>query len=89
MEPTLGAALTDVFGAGVSTTSGSGSSATVPSEVRTMIANAVKDYQNAQTALSQSDLGTYQSDIQAAGQLMTQAEQLLKASTSTKTSPKG
>lgn len=82
MEPTLGAALSDVFGASVSTSTGSGSSASVPSEVRTLISSAVKDYQSAQTALSQSDLATYQADIQAAGQLMTQANQLLKSSAS-------
>jgi hypothetical protein len=80
MEPTLGAALADVFGAGVSTTSGSSSAGTVPSEVRTMIASAVSDYQAAQTALGQSNLSTYQSDIEEAGQLITQAEQLLKPS---------
>lgn len=82
MEPTLSAALSDVFGAGVGTATGSGSTATLPSQVRTLISSAVKEYQNAQTALAQSDLGTYQADIEAAGQLIAQAEQLLKSSAS-------
>ncbi len=84
MEPTLGAALSDVFGAGVSSTSGVGSSATLPSAVRTLISNAVADYQAAQTALTQGSLATYQSDIEQAGTLIGQAESLLKGSGNSK-----
>lgn len=87
MEPTLSGALSDVFGAGVGATTGSGSSASLPSAVRTLISGAVKDYQNAQTALVQGDLGTYQTDVEAAGQLISQAQQLLKSSATTGTKP--
>ncbi len=82
MEPTLSAALSDVFGAGVSTTTSSGSAASVPAAVRSLIANAVTEYKAAQTALTQGDLGTYQSDVVSAGQLMNEAAQLLKSGSS-------
>lgn len=85
MAPTLDAALSIVFGESVNGQTGStpSSGASLPSGVRSLIAQAVTDYKSAQTALASGDLGTYQSQVNAAGQLLTQADQLLTESGST------
>jgi hypothetical protein len=87
MAPTLSQALSGIFGSKVSTGQGGTSTPStgdgaIPSDVRADIANAQSDYQNAQAALGRGELGTYQTDIDAAGRLLTQASELLAQSSS-------
>ena len=94
MEPTLNEALAGVFGTSTSTPSSPSSSsssipsssATLPSAVKSLIAQALGDYTAAQSALTSANLGTYQADIAKAGQLLAQANKDL-ASTSSSSSP--
>jgi uncharacterized membrane protein (UPF0182 family) len=83
MAPTLSGALEEIFGSGAASavgstqpSGGSGSTA-VPVTVREEIASAVTEYTNARAALSKGDLGTYQSDVDAAGRLLKEANQTL------------
>jgi uncharacterized membrane protein (UPF0182 family) len=97
LAPTLAGALAGIFGsapagANSGNTSGSGSSSTpltIPTEVRNDIAQGVQDYQQAQTALAAGDLGTYQSDVTKAGQILQQANELFteNGGTTTPTTP--
>jgi hypothetical protein len=91
MEPTLSGALQDIFGsqAGAAIgTSGSGptgspgaGSTTVPLTVKQDIAEALSHYANARAALGRGDLGTYQSEVNAAGQLLNDANGVLASGT--------
>ena len=72
IEPTLAGALSDVFGANVSTSSASGStSASSGSTAKTgqsasyYLAKASADYAAAQSALAAGNLGLYQTDVNA------------------------
>lgn len=89
IEPTLSAALQDVFGtaAGVSGTGVHGakptptppaaSSTPVPSEVRRLVTEAAASYKKAQQALARGNLGAYQADVAAAGRDLAKAQELL------------
>jgi uncharacterized protein len=76
MEPTLGAALSDVFGATVAGGGTSGPSS-VPAAATALVNEAAADYTAAEKALASGDLGTYQSEVSAAGAAIAQAKQLL------------
>jgi len=92
MEPTLGAALLDLFGTQVglsagspSPSTGTGSNSSISAAVRRDIAQAYAEYTQAQKALAAGDLGAYQADVTKAGQLLAKAQRLLaSSSTSTK-----
>ncbi len=105
MAPTLDQALAKVFGAQAGSGSGSGtgsgggsssgsgqsSSATIPAQVRKYVASATSAYAAAQAALAKGDLGTYQSDVEAAGRDLAAVQKLLdttpaKTSSSVKSS---
>jgi uncharacterized protein len=76
MEPTLGAALSDVFGATVAGGGTTGPSS-VPSAATALVNEASADYAAAEQALAKGDLGTYQTEVSAAGAAIAQAKQLL------------
>ncbi|HVB05701.1 MAG TPA: UPF0182 family protein [Acidimicrobiales bacterium] len=87
LAPTLAGALAGVFGsappgitAGNSSGSGSTAVTAIPSDVRNDIASGLQAYQQAQSALTSGDLGTYQSDVTKAGQFLQQANSLLAQS---------
>ncbi len=89
-EPTLAGALADVFGTSINNvnpsqgSSGGSPTTSIPSEVRSLLAQAAQDYKQAQAALGRGDLGGYQNDVEAAGQLINQANSLF-APTASKT----
>ena len=78
-EKTLAGALSDVLQTTVTVPSGNGSSTTgtVPAAVATLLQQAQADYNSALAALKASDLGTFQSEIQAMDGLLQQAQQVL------------
>lgn len=89
MEPTLNQALAGVFGTSStpsstpsSSSSTPSSSAAVSSEVRTLVSEALADYDAAQSALGSADLGAYQEDVAKAGELLDQANKDLAGSVS-------
>jgi uncharacterized membrane protein (UPF0182 family) len=97
IESTLAQTLSDLFGTSVSTTTGSGSSATPPPAVTGSLPAAVQQYLNAAQSLytqalaalksgAPGSLGTYQSDITQMEQQIAAAEQALKAASSTSSS---
>jgi uncharacterized protein len=82
MEPTLSAALSDVFGSAPSTlgppTTRTGQ---IPEEARADIAQASADFAAAQAALASGNLGAYQADVTNAGRLLSAANAIVNAST--------
>jgi uncharacterized protein len=85
MEPTLSGALADVFGSAPSTLGpGSSKSNQTPEQARIDISEANTDFQAAQAALARGDLGAYQSDVSAAGRLLSEANSIVNATTPTK-----
>ena len=72
MESTLGAALSDVFGAATSNI-GAGT-ANIPAQVRTLIASAQSYYLQGIAALRNEDLTTYSADMKEVGSLVTEAD---------------
>jgi hypothetical protein len=98
IDTSLSSVLSDLLGTTVSVPSGSGTPSTgvVPAQVAADLAAAQTDYQNALTALKNNNLGTYQSDIQAMQQAISQAQQVLPTgsgttagATTTTTAPPG
>jgi len=79
IDTSLSAVLSDLLQATVSLPTGTGapSTGTVPAAVAGYLAQAQTDYQNALTALKADNLSTFQSDIQAMAQQITQAQQVL------------
>jgi uncharacterized membrane protein (UPF0182 family) len=66
IKPTLSAALQAVFGAPVSTTNGGGgTTGTLSPQVRSLLAQAQTEYQQATADLKSGNLGNYQNDINA------------------------
>jgi uncharacterized protein len=91
IEPTLTEALDDLFGGAPSSSStptGPVSTGSISGRVRSDIAEANSEYSAAQTALSAGNLGTYQSDVNQAGQDLQAAQKLLTGSTSSTSSTK-
>ena len=72
MESTLGAALSDVFGAATSNI-GAGT-AKIPAQVRALIASAQSYYLQGIAALRNEDLTTYSADMKMVGSLVTEAD---------------
>lgn len=102
MEPTFAAALNDIFGVTVpglsaqgastvgSTPSSGSSGSTVSSgAAATVIQQAAALFTQAQAALKAGNLGTYQTDINQIGTLLTQAESASSTSTSTTSTSAG
>jgi hypothetical protein len=89
MEPTLGGALSDIFGAAPPSTGGqgqgSGSKNSLPQEARQDLAQAVAAYQAAQAALARGDLGAYQRDVTTAGKYLREANSIANVTTTTTT----
>ena len=80
IEGSLSAVLSDLLQTTVSLPTGTGgvpSSGTVPAAVAGYLTQAQADYTNALAALRAGNLATFQSDIQAMDQQITQAQQLL------------
>ncbi len=97
MEPTLSGALQVIFGSGAASAVGSGSTGAaassgnatvVPTTVKQDIAAAVTEYADARAALGRGDLGTYQSDVDAAQQLIASAQAVLSETSPKVTVPK-
>jgi hypothetical protein len=92
IEPTLTAALDDLFGGSPSSSSstptGPLTTGAISTRVRSDIAEANSEYQAAQAALSAGDLGTYQSDVNLAGQELAAAQKLLTGTSSSTGSKK-
>ncbi len=86
MEPTLSAALSDVFGSAPATlgppTTKTGQ---LPEQARADIAQASADFKAAQTALASGNLGVYQTDVTNAGRLLDAANAIVNATTPTRT----
>jgi uncharacterized membrane protein (UPF0182 family) len=72
MESTLGAALSDVFGAATSSI-GTGT-ANIPAQVRALIASAQSYYLQGLAALRNEDLTTYSADMKIVGSLVNEAD---------------
>jgi len=72
MENSLGAALSDVFGAATSNI-GTGT-AQIPAQVRALIASAQSYYDQGLAALRNEDLTTYSADMKMVGDLVAEAE---------------
>jgi len=72
MESTLGAALSDVFGAATSNI-GAGT-ANIPAQVRALISSAQSYYDQGLAALRNEDLTTYSADMKIVGSLVSEAE---------------
>jgi hypothetical protein len=87
IEPTLTQALDALFGgapsSSTSTPTGPITTGSISGRVRSDIANASSEYAAAQTALTAGNLGTYQSDVNQAGQDLEAANKLLAGSSST------
>jgi hypothetical protein len=83
IDTSLSAVLSDLLQTTVSLPSGNGvpSTGTVPAAVTGYLAQAQVDYNNAITALHAGNLATFQSDIQAMAQQITQAQQVLGTTT--------
>ncbi len=83
IDTSLSAVLSDLLQTTVSLPSGNGvpSTGTVPAAVTGYLAQAQVDYTNAITALHAGNLATFQSDIQAMAQQITQAQQVLGTTT--------
>jgi uncharacterized protein len=92
IEPTLTAALDDLFGGSPSgsssTPTGPVTTGSISARVRSDISAANAEYQAAQTALSSGNLGTYQSDVNQAGQYLAAAQKLLTGTSSSTSSKK-
>jgi hypothetical protein len=92
IEPTLTAALDNLFGGSPSSSSstptGPLTTGAISTRVRSDIAEANSEYQAAQAALSAGDLGTYQSDVNLAGQELAAAQKLLTGTSSSTGSKK-
>jgi hypothetical protein len=92
IEPTLTEALDALFGgsppSSTSTPTGPITTGSISGRVRSDIAAANLEYTAAQTALTAGDLGTYQSDVNKAGQDLEAANKLLTGSTSSTSSKK-
>ena len=96
IDTSLSAVLSDLLQTTVSLPSGSGgvpSTGTVPAAVAGYLQPAQTDYTNALAALKAGNLATFQSDIQAMDQQITQAQQVLgtprraSSTTTTTTTP--
>ncbi len=90
MEPTLQAALTDVFtgssgGSSSTLPSSPATGGTVPQQVQNLLGQAAAAYQKAQTDLKAGNLGAYQADVTLMGQLLAQAQAAAQASVPTGT----
>ncbi len=82
MEPTLSAALAYVFGAAPPTLGTQPSSSTqIPEQAKSDIAQASAEFKDAQAALVAGNLGTYQTDVTAAGRLLSEANAIVNATT--------
>jgi hypothetical protein len=95
IQPTLGAALTQVFQAPVSTTPSSGSTGTLSPEVRNFLNEAQAAYEQSQTDLKAGNLGAYQTDITNLETYLNDVQQLTggtvtpTTTTTTTTTPSG
>jgi hypothetical protein len=94
IQPTLGAALTQVFQAPVSTTPNSGSTGTLSPEVRNFLNEAQAAYEQSQTDLKAGNLGAYQTDITNLETYLNDVQQLTggtvtPTTTTTTTTPSG
>ena len=88
IESTVSATLSSLLHTAVSGGTGTGPSVgtgTVPAVVQQYLNAAQTDYTNALAALEAGDLGTYQSDINAMQQQITDAQQALAATTGAST----
>jgi uncharacterized protein len=83
MEPTLSAALADVFGSAPATLGPTTRSGQIPEQARMDIAQANADFQAAQAALASGNLGAYQTDVTKAGRLLSAANAIVNATKST------
>ncbi|MGE5226500.1 MAG: UPF0182 family protein [Planctomycetaceae bacterium] len=75
LQTALQEAVQGQIGGGGGQQAGGGGS--VDQRVQRLLAEAATHFQNAQTALTNGDLGTYQTEIEAAQQAVAQAQQLL------------
>jgi uncharacterized membrane protein (UPF0182 family) len=90
IESTVSATLSSLLHTAVSGGTGTGPSVgtgTVPAAVQQYLNAAQTDYTNALAALEAGDLGTYQSDINAMQQQITDAQQALAATTGAGATP--
>ncbi len=85
IEPTLAQAIDDIFGAGAAsgiTSGGSALGGPIGTEVRSLLAEANREYTAAERALKAQNLATYQRDVQQAGEATAQAGRLFAGKTS-------
>jgi uncharacterized membrane protein (UPF0182 family) len=90
IESTVSATLSSLLHTSVSGGTGTGPSVgtgTVPAAVQQYLNAAQTDYTNALAALEAGDLGTYQSDINAMQQQITDAQAALTATTGARATP--
>jgi uncharacterized membrane protein (UPF0182 family) len=87
IEPTLSAALTQVFQAPVSTTTSTGGTGTLSPQVRALLAQAQQAYQQSQTDLKAGNLGAYQTDINNLESELEEVQELTGATASTTSPP--
>ncbi len=66
MEPTLGAALSKVFGAAVSTSPSTGASTALSPQIQAYLNDAAQAFKQAQIDLQAGNLGAYQTDVNQA-----------------------
>jgi uncharacterized membrane protein (UPF0182 family) len=76
IDTSLSAALTQVFQAPVSTTTGSGATGTLSPQVRNLLNEAQSAYQQSQTDLKAGNLGVYQTDIDNLEAYLEEVQQL-------------
>jgi uncharacterized membrane protein (UPF0182 family) len=84
--PTLGAALTQLFKAPVSTIPGAAGSSTLSPEVKALLAEAQAAYAQSQADLKAGNLGDYQSDINNLESYLEEISQITGTSSSTSAS---
>ncbi len=87
MEPTLGAALSKVFGAAVSTTPTTGTNTTLSPQIRAYLNDALQAFKQSQIDLQAGNLGAYQTDVNQASSDLQEIQALTGSSSSTGTTP--
>jgi uncharacterized membrane protein (UPF0182 family) len=82
MEPTLGAALSKVFGAAVSTSPSTGTSTALSPQIRAYLNDAEQAFKQAQIDLQSGNLGAYQTDVNQASSDLQEIQALTGGSSS-------
>ncbi len=86
MEPTLGAALSKVFGAAVSTTPSTGTSTALSPQIQAYLNDAQQAFKQAQIDLQAGNLGAYQTDVNQASSDLQEIQALTGGSSKSGTS---